>query len=45
MEGLNSVFSAVKRKARGDRSIEYFITMLNFVAGKLGLPSYPSHGK
>jgi len=45
MEGLNSVFSAAKRKARGDRSIECFITMLSFVAGKLSFRSYPNHGK
>jgi transposase len=45
MEGLNSVFSAVKRKARGFKSPDYFVTMLYFVAGKLSLPSYPSHGK
>ena len=45
MEGLNSVFSAVKRKARGYRSTEYMVTMLYFVAGKLPLVSYPSHGK
>jgi len=38
MEGLNSVFSAVKRKARGYRSPEYMITMLYLVAGKLRLP-------
>jgi transposase len=38
MEGLNSVFSAVKRKARGYRSPVYLITMLYFVAGKLRLP-------
>jgi transposase len=38
MEGLNSVFSAVKRKARGYRSPEYLITMLYLVAGKLRLP-------
>lgn len=43
MEGLNSVFSAVKRKARGYRCSEYMIAMLYFVAGKLELPSYPSH--
>ena len=40
MEGLNSLFSAVKRKARGYRSVEYMSTMLYFVAGKLTLPSY-----
>jgi transposase len=38
MEGLNSVFSAVKRKARGYRSSVYLITMLYLVAGKLRLP-------
>jgi transposase len=43
LEGLNSVFSAVKRKARGYRSSEYMITMLYFVAGKLPLPTFPSH--
>ena len=39
------VFSAVKRKARGYSNTEYFIAMLYFTAGKLNLPSYPSHGK
>lgn len=43
LEGLNSVFSAVKRKARGYRSREYMITMLYFVAGKLSIPSTLSH--
>ena len=43
MEGLNSVFSAVKRKARGFRCVEYMTAMLYFVAGKLPLPIYPSH--
>ena len=38
MEGLNSVFSATKRKARGYRSITHLTTMLYFVAGKLRLP-------
>jgi transposase len=38
MEGLNSVFSAVKRKARGYRSSVYLITILYLVAGKLRLP-------
>jgi transposase len=38
MEGLNSVFSAVKRKARGYRSSVYLITVLYLVAGKLRLP-------
>ena len=40
MEGLNSLFSAVKRKARGYRSVVYMTTMLYFVAGKLTLPCY-----
>jgi len=40
MEGLNSLFSAVKRKACGDRTVEYMTTMLYFVAGKLTLPCY-----
>ena len=43
LEGLNSVFSAVKRKARGYRNSLYMITMLYFVAGKLSLPSSLSH--
>src|SRR6266850_257788 len=38
MEGLNSVFSAVKRKARGFRSSTYLITILYLLAGKLRLP-------
>ncbi len=40
MEGLNSVFSAVKRKARGFRSPVYLTTMLYLVAGKLRLPHF-----
>jgi transposase len=38
MEGLNSVFSAVKRKARGFRSTDNLIAMLYFVSGKLKFP-------
>jgi len=38
MEGLNSVFSGTKRKARGYRSTPHLITMLYLVAGKLRLP-------
>jgi DNA invertase Pin-like site-specific DNA recombinase len=34
------VISAVKRKARGYRTVEYMTTMLYFVAGKLTLPCY-----
>ncbi len=41
-EGLNSVFSAVKRKAAGYRSRDYMITMRCFIAGTLSLPSRPS---
>ena len=40
MEGLNSVFSATKRKARGYRSTTHLITMLYFVSGKLRLPQF-----
>ncbi len=45
LEGLNSVFSAVKRKARGFRSALHMITMLYFVAGKLSIPRLVSHRK
>lgn len=40
LEGLNSLFSATKRKARGYRSTEYLTAMLYFVAGKLEIPYY-----
>ncbi len=40
MEGLNSLFQATKRKARGYRSSEYLIAMLYFIAGKLRLPHF-----
>lgn len=40
MEGLNSVFSATKRKARGYRSTTHLITMLYFLAGKLRFPQF-----
>jgi len=40
MEGLNSLFSAVKRMARGYRTVEYMSSMLYFVAGKLTLLCY-----
>jgi len=43
LEGLNSLFSAVKRKARGYRSIEYMRAILYFVAGKLQIPYYRQH--
>jgi transposase len=40
MEGLNSLFSATKRKARGYRTTKNLLTMLYFVAGKLRVPCY-----
>lgn len=40
MEGLNSVFSATKRKARGYRSTTHLVAMLYLVAGKLRLPYF-----
>ena len=40
MEGLNSVFSGTKRRARGYRSTLHLITMLYLVAGKLRLPQF-----
>lgn len=43
LEGLNSLFSATKRKARSYRSSEYQITMLYFVAGKLPIPCLDTH--
>ena len=40
MEGLKSLFSAVKRRAHGYRTVEYMTAMLYFVAGKLSIPCY-----
>ena len=40
MEGWNSVFSATKRKARGDRSTTHLMAMLYFTADKLRLPQF-----
>ena len=40
MEGLNSVFSATRRRARGYRSSVYLITVLYLIAGKLRLPQF-----
>jgi transposase len=40
MEGLNSVFSATKRNARGYRSTTHLLTMLYLIAGKLRLPQF-----
>ena len=45
LEGLNSLFSATKRKARGSRSTEPLIAMLYFVAGKLSIPMLLTHKK
>jgi transposase len=38
MEGLNSVFSATKRRARGYRTSTHLIAMLYLVASKLKIP-------
>jgi transposase len=38
MEGLNSVFSATKRRARGYRTSTHLIAMLYLVAAKLKIP-------
>jgi transposase len=40
LEGLNSLFSATKRKARGYRTTKNLLAMLYFVAGKLRIPYY-----
>jgi transposase len=40
LEGLNSLFSATKRKARGYRTTKNLMAMLYFVAGKLRIPCY-----
>jgi transposase len=40
LEGLNSLFSATKRKARGYRTTKNLLAMLYFVAGKLRIPFY-----
>jgi transposase len=41
MEGLMSVFSATKRKARGYRSFEYLRCMLYFTSSNLNIPFQP----
>jgi hypothetical protein len=41
MEGHNSVFSAVKRKARGFRSVHNLISMLYLTACLLNVPATP----
>jgi transposase len=40
LEGLNSLFSSTKRKARDYRNTKNLLTMLYFVAGKLRIPCY-----
>ena len=45
LEGLNSVFSALKRKAGGYRSRDYMIPMRCFVADKLSMPPLSSQWK
>jgi transposase len=35
MEGINSLVQAARKKARGYRSVDYFITMIYLIAGKL----------
>ena len=39
LEDLNSVFSALKRKARGFRSTDNLIALLHFTVGHLDIPS------
>ncbi|HKL59918.1 MAG TPA: ISL3 family transposase [Sphaerochaeta sp.] len=38
LEGFNSVISLIKRKARGFKNMENFMTMIYFVCGELELP-------
>ncbi|MDR1283568.1 MAG: transposase [Opitutaceae bacterium] len=40
MDALNSVFSAVKRKARGFRSNSILIAMLYFLSAFLNIPAF-----
>jgi transposase len=40
MEGLNSLFSGVKSRARGSRTVACMTAILYFVAGKLSIPCY-----
>jgi transposase len=39
LEAVNSVFSAVKRRARGFRSVDNLLAMLYFTAGDLKIPA------
>ena len=38
LEGINSLVQAAKSRARGYRNVEYFITMIYVIAGRLSLP-------
>jgi transposase len=38
LEGINSLVQAARAKARGYRTVEYFITMIYLIAGKLKFP-------
>ena len=40
LHGVNSLFSAEKRRARRYRAVEYMTAMLHFVAVKLTPPRY-----
>ena len=40
LEGTNSIIQNIKRRARGFRNTEYFITMIYLVCGKLPLRKY-----
>lgn len=46
-EGINSIIQTIKRRARGYRNTDNFITMVYLVCGKLNfdLPSVFTHGK
>lgn len=45
MEGLNSVVSATKRKARGYCSTTHLVALFYFTAGQLRLPRFWFHRK
>ncbi|MDP8241077.1 MAG: transposase, partial [Candidatus Hatepunaea meridiana] len=37
LEGINSSVQAARNKARGYRSVKYFITIIYLIAGKLNI--------
>jgi transposase len=43
MEGLNSLFSATKRKARGYGRFQTIRTVIFMIAGKLNFSSFNTH--